>query len=635
MKKTLALAGATLLSLWTACTAEEALPSLEIIPAEAVKQGSSGFDSAFQAFCDKAVGERLAKELGDAALAERTALLAEGCLRHLARLPGAPNASELYGNGASELLFEERKSAVLDTWLACALWAGGGRGDAQKRITEALAKTSKRGADADPAVEFFARFVNCAIQPNDATNRQAATEALARCYRDGAFEKRDGRAVYALCLAWLDFSPSEADGLLKALTAAPALDPWLKKTLEAKRLAKEAARSRSSSFKTLAGLASRDASEEALEAAEEAWKANPELPEAPLIALETSKPSEAKEWFQRAVAAQFDCLPAYELFIKANAKSPETLAALARDCVRTGRYDTRVPFLHFDCLARWSASLPPEKWQEPFKAPGEREALLALLAGLKTSEAVSDRERAELLLKTAYALAWAGEKGKALELLKEADPKLRAPQGAPWSRFPRAVLESSLLVEGSPFAELCQSLDKALENGQRDEAAALARELAKAEAPAEIKASAIRKAALLLCGLKPAPQIQKLDPLRMAVATKSPDAMKLLLELSWIRSYAPPESAGEALRTAVAMKDGNAVSLLLEGGADPSAKDASGQTPLHVAAKTKGSEACAKALLAKGASASATDLKGRTPAELAGNAGNLEFLNALSAKEAK
>ena len=76
--------------------------------------------------------------------------------------------------------------------------------------------------------------------------------------------------------------------------------------------------------------------------------------------------------------------------------------------------------------------------------------------------------------------------------------------------------------------------------------------------------------------------------------------------------------------------DSKSVTLLLDGGANPDARNALGDTPLHVAAGTAGNAASIAILLARGAMLGAADAKDRTPLHIASeHAATIENMRAL------
>ena len=630
MKRLIAIALMTLLS--CASFAQDA-PSFELIPYSPDLKTQKDFDKSFQDFCDRLIGASVAKATDDNAHGERASILAEDCIRHMGHMLDSPTSEAIYTNDASELLFEDRQNPIVDTWLAYVKSITGNRGDAERRINTALAKITQMNPY-DPVSEFFARVVLSSIQPNNEANLKAGAEALAKSFESGAIKPQESRIVYAIVDAWL--WGISAETLLTTMTNDPRITPWLRKMIECKITLRKMADRKMSRKTPYPPDELKSDNEKLAKATEEAWKANPEFPEpADGILTEPLKGEESKIWFQRAVKAQFDYMPAYYAFKFANSKSPEILAALGRDCVKTGRFETKVPEFYFDCLSGICATLEPNRQMEPFTAPGTRELLLELVKGLEKCDSMSREKKDALLLKAAYGLAWAGEKGKALELLKRISKKTPEPSGLPFRQTPRSVLENALLLEGSPCSELCEKWNGYLNSDKIPETKAMALDIIGKSDSKDLKDQVARGTALLICGIKPSPQLFKLDPLRMAVATKSLAAFEFLKESGWLKDCAPQGSLETALHLASAQRNAQLTSLLLESGAEVSAKDGTGQTALHCAARTKGAGDCIKALLAKGAKPDEIDANGLTPLDLAKKAGIQENIELLSKKDSQ
>ncbi|MEN6521418.1 MAG: hypothetical protein ABFD46_09770 [Armatimonadota bacterium] len=108
----------------------------------------------------------------------------------------------------------------------------------------------------------------------------------------------------------------------------------------------------------------------------EAYNLHPEYPEAPAemitIVMAEEDPTESpRVWFDRAVAAQFDYIPAYDkLSISIRPRwggSIEELYAFGLQCLKTARYDTDVPWQFFNQLRYITEDLYGDKtyWKDP------------------------------------------------------------------------------------------------------------------------------------------------------------------------------------------------------------------------------------------------------------------------------
>ncbi len=144
-----------------------------------------------------------------------------------------------------------------------------------------------------------------------------------------------------------------------------------------------------------------------------AWELHPEYPwpASELVATTalTDGPAAARAWFDRAVKAQFDYVPAYENLLCALRASGrhanERLLAFGRECLATARFDTAVPLqyaraaLHGDRAAPWQSSRAAAEWDQ-------------LLAGYRSAPA-TDAGRQALTLVCPAALARVGRTGAA------------------------------------------------------------------------------------------------------------------------------------------------------------------------------------------------------------------------------
>lgn len=91
-----------------------------------------------------------------------------------------------------------------------------------------------------------------------------------------------------------------------------------------------------------------------------AWRLHPEFPEAPTMLITLARQASdiagsPRVWFERAVAAQCDYSEAYtammEALLPANGGSYDRLYAFGEECLRSGRFDTRIPAVFYEVLA--------------------------------------------------------------------------------------------------------------------------------------------------------------------------------------------------------------------------------------------------------------------------------------------
>jgi hypothetical protein len=102
------------------------------------------------------------------------------------------------------------------------------------------------------------------------------------------------------------------------------------------------------------------------EALTASWKLRPDRPEAAAamisVAMADAEPGESPRlWFDRAVAARFDYMPAYYRLRSALrwrwSGDPDALLAFARECAATRRFDTEVPLAAFWTVEQIEADL--------------------------------------------------------------------------------------------------------------------------------------------------------------------------------------------------------------------------------------------------------------------------------------
>ena len=164
--------------------------------------------------------------------------------------------------------------------------------------------------------------------------------------------------------------------IVTALQAAPWVDPWVRELHSGMRHVDDAWDARSSDYGHKVKPEGWKGFAESLAAARqsltESWRLRPDRPEAAseMIAVAMGGASEepARLWFDRAVQARFDHLPAYRLLINALRTrwggDADALLAFARECAETRRFDTEVPFMAFRAVEQM-------EWDRINEARGE------------------------------------------------------------------------------------------------------------------------------------------------------------------------------------------------------------------------------------------------------------------------
>lgn len=174
--------------------------------------------------------------------------------------------------------------------------------------------------------------------------------------------------------------------------------------------------------------------EDARKVLEKAWELRPDRPEAATlmitVSMGTGSPIQVtRQWFDRAVAAQFDYAPAYVSMTYAYRPrwggSREQMLEFGKACAATKRYDTTVPGVIYDaCEGLGVESANPN---EVFSNPIVRESVIDVAKGYLDRAGVSSRLHRSLASDAALATWMAGDPVVAARALKEAGPELSAP----------------------------------------------------------------------------------------------------------------------------------------------------------------------------------------------------------------
>jgi len=154
-----------------------------------------------------------------------------------------------------------------------------------------------------------------------------------------------------------------------------------------------------------------------------AWQRHPEHPESAtemiqLVMAAGGDLAERRQWFDRAVAAQFDYMPAYD-FLRMSLRpieggSDEAMIAFGEECLATGRFDTPVPLQYVELLLLLNKSRGLAAWQRPGVYPRVRR----LFCGIDASPAWTAAQKAGF--KSLHAAA-AWQCGRVLEAKRLVD----------------------------------------------------------------------------------------------------------------------------------------------------------------------------------------------------------------------
>lgn len=212
-------------------------------------------------------------------------------------------------------------------------------------------------------------------------------------------------------------NPPHADVLIEELDATADLDPWIEhvvKGLYHVGLAWEARGGGRASTVTAEGW---KVFGEELETAEThlvaAHELHPEFPEAAtaMIPVGMAGASELspKEWFDRAVAAQFDYRPAYTKLIWALRPrwggSHRAMYDFGLECLNTGRFDTDVPRYFLKVV--WDIGSEMDDWRTVYRRPDTYRHMKVFFNGMLSEPS---REAEWDYFRSVYGIfAWAGE----------------------------------------------------------------------------------------------------------------------------------------------------------------------------------------------------------------------------------
>ena len=269
--------------------------------------------------------------------------------------------------------------------------------------------------------------------------------------------------------SWVMVRPNSP--LTDTVAAGTNIDAWLSLMVQGRARRDEAWKARGSGFgESVAPAGWREFHaklSEAREAFTRAWELHPEYPEAAsdMIAVAMAAPlddvrREPRRWFDRAMAAQMDYLPAYTAYLWSLRPrwggSLRSVYAFGVECLDTGRFDTQVP-LHFLRALRDAAAdaagddaASRVDW---WTAPGVFTNLCRMCEGYL---AVAPPAQAPYFRTVLAVGAWrCGRYGEADGLLRRSDADLR--EDVAWDIFGvrlAAVREETAARTGGWWADL-------------------------------------------------------------------------------------------------------------------------------------------------------------------------------------
>lgn len=225
---------------------------------------------------------------------------------------------------------------------------------------------------------------------------QLLSDATLAAISVGDLQGLDRRAFYFVSSGHINSLPLPVRRKFCEDAKAVGADPWLVNMFEA-------AYHLAAAYAAPGSAAGRRASAEHARLAAacytKAWELEPSYPEPAsnmiLIAMRAGPRRQGpapREWFDRAVAAQFDHEPAYHHYLQAIDDSDERIA-FGLECAATQRYDTRVPHELIDVVEAVidSQGASPEFVRATWQRPGVYDAAAEVLRAYAEQPAESSR----------------------------------------------------------------------------------------------------------------------------------------------------------------------------------------------------------------------------------------------------
>jgi hypothetical protein len=272
--------------------------------------------------------------------------------------------------GRSRRLLEAGCDDPLIVYLAARLERDADR-DSRRSIELFEQAVEKLGKKRYPRVVAFraAEGARAAYQRNDEAmgKQQAIAPVELRWFLeavdDGSFAKGETVVLLRHCLGefYTHFSQNRA-AIVGAVESRPWVESWARLFLAGERASIDAWDARGHRYSNRVTEEGWKGFEASLKVARDAltasWEARKDRPEAATamisVAMAAPRGDTPRLWFDRAVQARFDHVPAYEHLINALRTrwtgDPDALPAFARACAETRRFDTRVPMMALEAI---------------------------------------------------------------------------------------------------------------------------------------------------------------------------------------------------------------------------------------------------------------------------------------------
>ena len=350
--------------------------------------------------------------------------LLEGYARWCAGFPDAPSPEEFAAHGKAAM-----KKGCTDPLALLAtgeaLLAAGDRREGIDVLQRAASGFSRSKYPAFCSTR--ASMLLLQGKPHDGSgameiSEHQAADLLKKALQDGSFRKEEPRQLLYLLREFIDMDPGIIIYLLPVVLNEPNVDPYVRDVLQALAAVKPLQTEASYPVQKLSWDRWRgclNELESAYAALKRAWKAHPEFPEAPALMISVAnakkdwKYGAPRQWFDRAVQAELDYLPAYEAYWRSDIvrgwqrnELPGHLYNFGLECLNTNRYDTQVPFV-FIRIARAAPFAMDHVPLSTRRMPGGPENPYTILARY-----IHDTTGREQLYYLTYAVAFAYSQSK-------------------------------------------------------------------------------------------------------------------------------------------------------------------------------------------------------------------------------
>jgi hypothetical protein len=305
--------------------------------------------------------------------------------------PDAPARADLLAEGVALEQAGCRDPAVLYCRGAVAQ-DGGDAPEAKRLLLRAAAGYERTTYPAIRRRYVATRLARLYRQPRNSHEaaleswRKRALQWTDEALRDGSYQPGESRLVLEhLSQNWDACFEAHQDELLKILQGVSGLDPWIADCVAGWIHIDKAWDARGSGWASEVTPEGWKGFSEHLQQAREAltraWKAHPDRPEPASSMIKVvmggggARGETERLWFDRAVKAQFDFLPAYQGYAYAMLPrwggSSEIQYAFGRECAQTRRYDTDVPLQLYQVLRKmdWDVKGVSPAWRKPETFP--------------------------------------------------------------------------------------------------------------------------------------------------------------------------------------------------------------------------------------------------------------------------